>query len=89
MSRGRIITIIAVLAFVVLLAYNTLSAQKVVCDVCVEFNGQQNCAKASHEDEKSAIRSAQTTACGPITNGMDDVIACSNKPPVSSQCRTR
>jgi len=89
MSRGKIITIVAIVAFVALLLFNTLSAQKVTCDVCVEFNGQRNCATASHESEEEAARSAQMTACGPVTNGMDDQIACGRRPPVSTQCRTR
>jgi hypothetical protein len=30
---------------------------------------------------------AQTVACGPISQGMDESIACSNRPPVTRQCR--
>ena len=89
MKRGKIITIIAIVAFAALLLYNTLSAQKYTCEVCVEFNGQRNCASASHESESEASRSAQMTACGPLTNGMDDQIACGRRPPITSQCRTK
>lgn len=89
MSRGKLITIVAIVAFIGLLLYNTLAAQKVACDVCVEFNGQRNCATASHESREEAARSAQQTACGPLTSGMDDQIACGRRPPVSTQCRTR
>jgi hypothetical protein len=89
MKRGTIITIVLVVAFGGLLLFNTLSAQKVECDVCVEFNGLQNCATASHENEADAARSAQTTACGTIANGMDQSIACDRTPPKSRQCRSR
>lgn len=78
-----------VAAFVGLLTWSTLSAQKVECDVCVEFNGAKNCAKASHETEAEAARSAQTTACGPLAKGMNDAIACEGRPPVTRQCKTR
>ena len=77
-----------VIAFFAFLAWTTLSAQKVQCDVCVEYNGGRNCATASHETEAEAARSAQTTACGPLTSGMNDAIACDSRPPVSKQCRT-
>lgn len=89
MKRGKIITIIAIVAFAALLLYNTLSAQKYTCEVCVEFNGQRNCATASHESESEAAHSAQATACGPVTNGMDDQIACGRRPPVTTQCKTK
>ena len=78
-----------VAAFFAFLAYTTLSAQKVECEVCVEYNGLRNCATASHETEEEAARSAQTTACGPVTSGMNDAIACDSKPPVSRQCSSR
>ena len=76
-------------AFVAFLTWSTLSAQKVECEVCVDFNGGRNCATASHENEADAARSAQTTACGPLARGMNDAIACDNRPPVTRQCRTR
>lgn len=89
MKPKTLMTVAAILAFVALLAYSTLSAQKVTCTVCVEFNGRQNCASASHSDEIEATRSAQNTACGPVTSGMNETIACGNRPPVSRNCRAK
>lgn len=89
MKRSTIITILLVLGFGALLLYNTVSAQKVECNVCVEFNGHRNCATASHESEEEAKRSAQNTACGPMTSGMNESIACDRTPPLSSQCKTK
>lgn len=89
MSRRKIVTILIVIGFFGLLLYNTLSAQKATCEVCVEYNGRRNCATASHESADEATHSAQATACGPLTNGMNDQIACGRRPPVSTQCRTR
>ena len=89
MSRKKTLTILVVIAFFAFLLYNTLSAQKATCEVCVEFNGGRNCAIASHESEEEAKHSAQQTACGPLANGMNDVIACGRRPPVTSQCRTK
>ena len=89
MKRGTLITLIAIGIFGALLLFNTLRAQKVTCEVCVEFNGKRNCASASHETEDEARRTAQTTACGPLASGMDQSIACDRTPAVSAQCRTR
>ena len=89
MKRGTIITLVAIVLFGALLLFNTLSAQKVTCAVCVEYNGKRNCASASHENESGARESAQTTACGTLTNGMNDAIACGRVQPVSAQCKTK
>jgi hypothetical protein len=87
MKRGTVITVLVALAFAALLLYNTLSAQKVACTVCVEYNGRRNCATASHESPTEATRSAQSTACGPLVHGMNDAIACGNIKPATVQCR--
>jgi hypothetical protein len=89
MSRKKALTIAVVIGFFAFLLYNTLAAQKATCEVCVEFNGGRNCATASHESEDEARHSAQQTACGPLANGMNDVIACGRRPPVTAQCRTK
>lgn len=83
------IIVLLLLGFVGLLLFNTLSAQKATCEVCVEFNGRRNCAMASHESAEEAAHSAQLTACGPLTSTMDGRIACSRQRPATSQCRTR
>lgn len=89
MKRGTIVTIAVIAAFAALLLFNTLSAQKVECNVCVEFKGGQNCATASHETEAEARRAAQSTACGTLASGMNESIACDRVLPKSSQCRTK
>jgi len=88
-KRGTIITLVALALFGALLLFNTLSAQKAECNVCVEFNGKRNCAAASHQNEEEATRSAQNTACGVLANGMNESIACGGAKPLSVQCRTK
>jgi predicted negative regulator of RcsB-dependent stress response len=88
MSR-RFLVVLAILAFVAFLAWTTVSAQKVECEVCVAFGTSQNCAKATASGEKEAAQSAQTTACGPLAHGMDATIACGNVQPVKRLCRSR
>ncbi len=84
--RGKLLTVLAVLAFAAFLLYGTLSSQKVSCTAVMEFRGQRNEATASAETESAARQRAQDTACGTISSGMDDRIACSNTPPVRMAC---
>jgi hypothetical protein len=84
-----LVTIAVIVGIIVLMTWRTLSAQKVSCNVCVRFNGADNCATASDKTEIEAARSAQTTACGPVTSGMNDAIACGRMIPVSQSCRAR
>ena len=84
---GKLWTVLAVLAFAGLLLYSTLSSQRVECTVTVAFGNAQNTATASGASEADASREAQTTACGPLAQGMNESIACGRIPPISRQCR--
>jgi len=84
---GKLLTLLAVLAFAGLLLYSTLSSQRVECTVTVAFDTGQNTATASGATEADASREAQTTACGPLVRGMNESIACGRIPPISRQCR--
>jgi hypothetical protein len=88
-NRNTLLTLLVISGFVAFLIWSTISAQAVECQVCVRYNGSENCATASAASEEEAARSAQTTACGPLTSGMNDAIACDNTPPTSRICRTR
>jgi hypothetical protein len=85
---GKLLTLLAVLAFAALLLYSTLSSQRAECTVTVAFDNAQNTATASGATEADASREAQTTACGPLAQGMNESIACGRIPPVSRRCRT-
>jgi hypothetical protein len=89
MKRGTVIGIIIAAIFASFLLWSTLSAQRVNCEACVEFAGRKNCAKVSGNSEAEALRAAVSTACGPVTQGMNESIACQNQPPVQQRCSTR
>jgi hypothetical protein len=86
-SRARLITVTVIVAFLAFLLYATLEVQNVECTVTVEFKGEHRTATASGASEESATEQAQTAACGPLVQGMDESIACSRRPPAAHRCR--
>jgi uncharacterized protein (UPF0333 family) len=84
---GKLLTLLVVLAFAGFLLWSTMSSQRVECTVTVAFGNAQNTATASAASEADATREAQTAACGPLAQGMNESIACSRIPPVSRTCR--
>jgi hypothetical protein len=86
-NRGKLFTLLAVLAFAAILLWSTLSSQHVQCTVTIAFAGTQGEASASAASEADAAREAQTAACGPLTSSMDERIACDRAPPVRRECR--
>ena len=84
---GKLLTLLVVLVFASFLLWSTLASQRVECTVTVAFANAQNTATASASSEADATREAQTTACGPLAQGMNESIACGRIPPISRQCR--
>jgi len=84
---GKLLILLVVLAFAGFLLWSTMSSQRVECTVTVAFGNAQNTATASAASEADATREAQTAACGPLAQGMNESIACSRIPPVSRTCR--
>jgi hypothetical protein len=82
-KRIGILIALAALGFIAALAYNTMSYSAVKVEVCMEFQGRQDCRAASGATEQLALRAATDLACALIASGMTDSIACSNTPPKS------
>lgn len=89
MSKGSIIGIVAAAGFAGFLLYGTLESQAAECFVVVDFRGRIDSATASAASEEEAARQAQTTACGTISSGMDESIACGNVQPVRRVCQAK
>jgi hypothetical protein len=87
-ARGRAFALLVAVAFGAFLLWSTLSSQHVECRVAVAYGGNQGNGIASAGSEPEALREAQTVACGPLTESMNDRIACSRIPPISRHCRS-
>ena len=83
MSKVTLVAVLFGVAFLALVVSSTLDLTGYSCEVCVTFNGQQNCARATGTNEEEALRTAQDTACATISNGMTESIQCSNREPDS------
>ena len=82
------LSIAAILAVVALFFFMTMAPAKVECRICMDYHGRPNCATAQGPTEAASREGAQTTACGPIANGMDQQIECGRIPPASAECHS-
>ncbi len=89
MKRSTLYTIAVVAGIAAMFFFMTAGTAKQECRVCMDYAGRSNCATAAGPTDAAATETAKTTACGPITAGMNDVIACGNRAPTSVQCRSR
>jgi hypothetical protein len=87
--KKSLIVIAIVIAIGGMFFYMTTAHASQECEVCMEYNGRTNCAKAAGRTADQATEGAHTTACGPLASGMNETIACQRIAPVRVQCHTR
>lgn len=83
MKPKVLIGLVGALAFVALLAWMSLGQKRFRVEVCVEYQGRNNCRTASGPTEQQALRTATDNACATIASGMTDSMACGQTPPKS------
>jgi hypothetical protein len=79
----KIAIILGFMLFLGYVVYSSLGLNQFRCEVCVEFHGQTACATASGSTREEAQRTATDTACGQVSSGMTDTMACGQIPPKS------
>ncbi len=84
MKKPVIAGIIVALALIGLIVYSTVSLGGYEVEVCMAFNGQTNCRKATGSSEDFALRTAISNACAPIASGVTDSMACERSAPVKT-----
>jgi hypothetical protein len=77
--------ILFVALVVALVVYSTLntSTERIRCEVCITFRGQQACETAAARTRELAQRAATETACAQVSSGVTDSNQCHNTPPDS------
>jgi hypothetical protein len=85
----RSIAVLVVLGVVLVVGYLVWGSTHLVkaeCEVCVEFNGQQQCRRGSGTNDAEARQAAQKAACAVMAFGMNESIACGNARPTVVRC---
>jgi hypothetical protein len=86
MSRTTKATVVFLALFFGFVIFRSLRVPKIECEVCVTYDGQQQCRKASSETRQMALQSATTAACATLAGGMTESIRCQNTPPDRATC---
>jgi hypothetical protein len=89
MNKTTLIAILFSLLVLGVLIYSSMNLQQFSCEVCITYQGRNNCSTAAGTTREEAARTATDVACAPITNGMTESIQCSNTPPTSVNCTER
>jgi hypothetical protein len=85
----RSITVLVVLGVALVIGYLVWGSTHLVqaeCEVCVEYNGQQQCRRGSGTNDAEARQAAQKAACAVMAFGMNESIACGNARPKVVRC---
>jgi len=83
MSKTVVIGVAFVVAVLAFLVYSSMHIAQYRVEVCVAFNGRNECRTASADSQDHALRSAQSNACALIVSGVTETMQCEHANPVS------
>jgi hypothetical protein len=85
MNRTKLVILIAAAfaAFIGVITYQMTSLRQNRVEVCMGFQGRQNCSTASGASKDEALRTATGAACTLIAGGVTDTQACTRTQPLS------
>ena len=86
MRNTRVLSAVFLVGIIALVVWLSSSIGAVECRVCIDFEGRHNCAPAAAPTRSEAVQGARSTACGMISGGVRDSIACGNTPPAEQSC---
>jgi hypothetical protein len=75
------------IAFAVLVVgmvvFSTFRQERVRCQVCMKFNGREDCRTASSTTQQEALRTAVSNACAQLASGVSETTQCESTQPES------
>ena len=82
-KQVRWIVAIGGIVLIGILIHSSYEQTHIKYEVCMTFKGASHCSTATGATAEEAIRSAQGIDCELITNGRDELIACTDMSPTS------
>jgi len=86
MSKTTKATVVFLALFIGFVVFRSLRIPRMECEVCITYDGEQQCRKASADTRQMAMQSAATAACATLAGGMTESIRCQNTPPDRATC---
>ena len=83
MNKTVLIGVIFVVGVVAVLIYSSMHVAQYRVEVCVGFQGRNECRTASADSQDHALRTAQSNACALIVSGVTETMQCERTNPSS------
>lgn len=83
MNKTVVLGVAFVVVVLVFLVYSSMHIAKYRVEVCVAFNGRNECRTASADTQDHALRSAQSNACALLVSGVTETMQCEHANPTS------
>ncbi len=83
MKKPVWIGIVFLLVVFGVILYSTMNMSQHRVKVCMQYNGDMNCATAAGSTKEFALRQAVSTACATISGGVTGTLACERSEPAT------
>jgi hypothetical protein len=84
--RNVVASLLVLTPIVGFVVYSSLQVAAIECEVCMRYEGYEQCRAASAATREEAVRSATDNACALLTSGMTNTIRCGQSDPLRVSC---
>lgn len=72
---------------IAVIVYLSLQFEQYTCEVCIDFQGRNQCRTASGADRETATRTAQDNACAFLVGSKTEGFLCAQTQPARVVCQ--
>jgi hypothetical protein len=85
--RNAVVTLGVLLPVIGFVVYSSFYVSDFECDVCITFEGRDECRTVAGKTQEDAMRGAVTNTCALIASGVTDTMRCERTVPRKATCR--
>ena len=85
--RNTILTLAVLTPIAVVVVYSSFHVSRFECEVCMSFQGRDQCRTVESQTREEALRGAIDNTCAIIAFGVTDTLRCQRMLPTKSGCR--
>jgi hypothetical protein len=85
--RNAILTFAVLAPIAAVVVYSSFHVSQFACEVCISFQGRDQCRTVKAQTQEEALRGAIDNTCGILASGVTDTLRCQRTMPTTSKCR--
>ncbi len=85
--RHTVAAVAVLLPVAVVVVYSSFHVSDYECEVCITFDGREECRTVTGKTEQEGLQTGVSNACALLASGVTDTMRCARTQPTKARCR--